>query len=69
MNCDPARLNLHFFLPTDLNHNRATEPKCKLMLDKVNVKRNKNDKLIIHYSTFKINQTVKLVKLFEKIFI
>ena len=33
-----------------------------------NVKRNKNDKLIIHYSTFKINQTVKLVKLFEKMF-
>jgi len=36
------------------------------------VKRNKNDKLIIgyiiHYSTLKINHTVKLVKLFEKVF-
>jgi len=32
------------------------------------VKRNKNDKLIIHYTTFKINQTVKFVKLFEKMF-
>jgi len=31
-------------------------------------KRNKNGKLLIHYSTFEINQRVKLVKLFEKMF-
>ena len=30
------------------------------------MKRNKNGKLSIHYFTFKINQTVKLDKLFEK---
>ena len=32
------------------------------------MKCNKNDILIIHYSTFKINQTVKLGKSFEKMF-
>jgi len=31
-------------------------------------KRNKNGKLLIHYSTFEINQRVKLVKLFVKMF-
>ena len=39
---------------------------CHFILQ--NVKRNKNDKLIIHYSTLKINHTVKLVNFFEKMF-
>jgi len=33
-----------------------------------NLKQNKNDQLLIHYSTFKIKQTIKMVKLFEKMF-
>jgi len=41
---------------------------CHFTLQNMKLQRDKNDKLLIHYSTLKINHTVKLDKLFEKMF-